>query len=97
VLATALSGSAGRFNFPRKAGFAIAGDDPRPFIPNFAGGAGNLGILEQAADGIGSINWIPDRDQVLRRVALIFRSGDTFVPVLAPRRCASHRVLRPMC
>jgi adenylate cyclase len=83
VLATALSGSAGRFSFPRKAGFAIAGDDPRPFIPNFAGGAGNLGILEQVADGIGSINWVPDRDQVLRRVALIFRSGDTFVPALA--------------
>ena len=82
VLATALSGGLGSFNFPQKAGFAIAGDDPRPFIPNFRGGAGNLGNLEQAAAGIGSINWIPDRDQVLRRVALLYRTGDRFVPSL---------------
>jgi adenylate cyclase len=82
VLATALSGHAKNSMQRPKAGFAIAGDDPRPFIPEFAGGAGNLGILEAAAAGIGSINWIPDRDQVLRRVALIYRSGETFVPTL---------------
>ena len=82
VLATALSGGSGSFNFPQKAGFAIAGDDPKPFIPNFGGSAGNLGNLEQAAAGIGSINWIPDRDQVLRRVALLYRTGDRFVPSL---------------
>jgi adenylate cyclase len=81
VLATALSSTPG-VTFVPKAGFAIAGDDPRPFIPNFAGSAGNLPGLEQAAAGIGSINWIPDRDQVLRRVALIYRSGDVFVPTL---------------
>ncbi|MEX0590814.1 MAG: adenylate/guanylate cyclase domain-containing protein [Xanthobacteraceae bacterium] len=82
VLATALSGGAGKLSFKPKAGFAVAGDDPRPFVPAFSSGAGNLGILEQAAAGIGSINWIPDRDQVLRRVALIYRVGDTFVPSL---------------
>ena len=82
VLATALSGSGGEFSYRPKAGFAIAGDDPRPFIPSFAGGVGNLGILEEAAAGIGSINWIPDRDQVLRRVTLLYRVGDTFVPSL---------------
>ncbi len=81
VLATALSSTSG-VTFEPKAGFAIAGDDPRPFIPNFAGSAGNLPILERAAAGIGSINWIPDRDQVLRRVALVYRSGDVFVPTL---------------
>ncbi|MCC6949523.1 MAG: adenylate/guanylate cyclase domain-containing protein [Bradyrhizobiaceae bacterium] len=81
VLAMALSPN-GEFAFKPKAGFAIAGDDPRPFIPNFRGSAGNLPMLEQAASGVGSINWIPDRDQVLRRVALIYRVGDTFVPTL---------------
>jgi len=81
VLATALSSTPG-VAFVPKAGFAIAGDDPRPFIPNFVGSAGNLPILEQAARGIGSINWTPDRDQVLRRVGLLFRSGDVFVPTL---------------
>ena len=82
VLATALSSGSTTYNAPLKAGFAIAGDDPRPFIPNFPGGAGNIGVLEQAAAGIGSINWTPDRDQVLRRVALVYRVGDTFVPTL---------------
>jgi adenylate cyclase len=82
VLATALSAGAGEFSFRPKAGFAIAGDDPRPFIPSFGGGAGNLSVLEEAARGIGSINWVPDRDQVLRRVPLVFRVGDTFVPTL---------------
>jgi adenylate cyclase len=82
VLASALSGGTAGYNAPPKAGFAIAGDDPRPFIPGFKGGAGNLSILEQAAAGIGSINWTPDRDQVMRRVALVYRAGDTFVPTL---------------
>jgi adenylate cyclase len=83
VLATALAqGDGNEFRMPRKAGFAVAGDDPRPFIPNFGGGAGNLPIFEEAAAGIGSINWIPDRDQVLRRVALLYRVGDVFVPSL---------------
>jgi adenylate cyclase len=81
VLATALSSTPG-VPFRPKAGFAIAGDDPRPFIPSFAGSAGNLPALELAAEGIGSINWVPDRDQVLRRVALVYRLGDVFVPTL---------------
>lgn len=66
-----------------KAGFAVAGDDPRDFIPRFAGASHNLAILDDAADGVGSINWTPDRDQVIRRVPLIFRVGDSFVPSLA--------------
>ncbi len=82
VLATALTSATTSFRYRPKAGFAVAGDDPRPFIPNFAGGAGNLEEFEKAASGIGSINWIPDRDQVLRRVALLYRNGDTFVPTL---------------
>ena len=82
VLATALSGGSGAFKFPRKAGFAVAGDDPRPFIPSFPGGAGNLAAFEAAAAGIGSINWVPDRDQIMRRVALLYRTGDTYVPSL---------------
>jgi adenylate cyclase len=69
---------------PPKAGFAVAGDDPRPFIPEFAGATGNVPILDAAAVGIGSINWTPDRDQVIRRVPLIFRVGEDFVPTLAP-------------
>jgi adenylate cyclase len=69
---------------PVKAGFAVAGDDPRPFIAVFAGSTSNLPAIDAAAAGIGSINWIPDRDQIVRRVALVYRVGDEFVPALAP-------------
>jgi len=68
---------------PAKAGFAFAGDDPRPFIPEYAGATSNVPILDEAAVGIGSINWTPDRDQVVRRVPLIASVGDAFVPSLA--------------
>jgi adenylate cyclase len=82
VLATTLVDREGGV-FEAKAGFAIAGDDPRPFITNFKGVRGNLADLETAAKGIGAINWIPDRDQVVRRAALVYRVGDQFVPTLA--------------
>jgi adenylate cyclase len=67
---------------PVKAGFSYAGDDPRPFIPNFAGGGGNVAALDMAATGIGSVNWLPDRDQVIRRIPLLYRVGETFIPTL---------------
>ncbi|MBN8997979.1 MAG: adenylate/guanylate cyclase domain-containing protein [Rhizobiales bacterium] len=66
-----------------KAGFAVAGDDPRPFVPDFSGAVRNLPALEDATHGIGSINWIPDRDQIVRRVPLVLRVGNQFVPSLA--------------
>ena len=68
---------------PRKAGFAIAGDDPRPFVGSFNVATRNLAILDDAAHGIGAFNWLADRDQIVRRVALIFRLGSTLVPSLA--------------
>jgi adenylate cyclase len=68
---------------PPKSGFAIAGDDPAPFIPTFLGAARNLPELDAAAKGIGSVNWLPDRDQVLRRVPLVLRVGDQYVPALS--------------
>ncbi len=67
---------------PPKAGFAVAGDDPKPFVPAFPGANVNLPELDAAAAGIGSINWIPDRDQVIRRIPLIYRIGDQYIPTL---------------
>ncbi len=43
----------------------------------------NLPALDDAAHGIGAYNWTPDRDQIVRRVALIYRIGETLVPSLA--------------
>jgi len=61
----------------------VAGDDPWPFIPAFPGASGNLPELEAAAKGIGAINWVPDRDQIVRRVPLLYRIGNEPVPALS--------------
>ena len=70
-------------SLPAKAGFVVAGDDPWRFIPSFPGASGNLAVLEAAAKGIGAINWLPDRDQIVRRVPLVYRIGNEPVPSLA--------------
>ena len=82
VLAVAL-GDGMSNTLPRKAGFATAGDDPRPFLVGFEGASKNLTEFENAAQGIGAYNWIADRDQIVRRVPLIFRLGSNYVPSLA--------------
>jgi adenylate cyclase len=82
VLGVTLTGAA-KAAFKSKAGFAVAGDDPRPFMIPFKGATGNIDILNAATKGLGALNWTPDRDQVVRRVALIYRLGDDFMPSLA--------------
>ena len=57
-----------------KAGFAFAGDDPRRFLTGFAGATRNLPEFENAARGVGAFNWVADRDQVVRRIALVFHA-----------------------
>jgi adenylate cyclase len=82
VLSVAL-GDGGSTTFQEKAGFAFGGDDPRPFLLEFKGATHNLPELENAARGIGAFNWVADRDQIVRRVALMFRLNEIFVPSLA--------------
>jgi adenylate cyclase len=68
---------------PAKAGFVFGGDDPRPFLQDFDVATPNLPKFDDAAHGIGAFNWVADRDQIVRRVALMFRLNDSFVPSLA--------------
>ncbi len=82
VLASVLTNGAPGGVHAEKAGFAVAGDDPRPFIAAFPGLAANLPALEAGAAGVGAINWVPDRDQIVRRVPLVYRHGEEFVPTL---------------
>lgn len=82
VLATSLGGRASETPLQVKAGFAVAGDDPLPFLGNFTGSTHNLPILEHNASGIGAINWIPDRDQVVRRISIVYGLDGQFVPTL---------------
>jgi len=82
VLAATLHNEASPTDVPVKAGFATAGDDPAPFLPSFAGVSASLPPLTEAARGVGFINWLPDRDQVVRRVPLLARAGETTAPSL---------------
>lgn len=67
-----------------KAGFAFAGDHPGEFVPNFRSVQEPLPELAAAAAGLGALNWLPSRDQVVRTVPLLFHLPDgTFVPSLA--------------
>jgi adenylate cyclase len=66
-----------------KSNFAIAGDNPSPFIRNFVGADINLPEIEAAAVGNGSFNTIPEVDSVIRRVPLVLRAGEQFYPSLA--------------
>jgi len=71
VLGTILNRSGGGATNKSSAGFAHAGDDPRRFVPVFSGVTGNLPVLEKSARGLGMLNWVPDGDQIVRRLPLL--------------------------
>ena len=96
VLSIAL-GSGASTDVKEKAGFAFAGDDPRNFLTGFAGATRNLPEFENAAHGIGAFNWVADRDQVVRRVALVFQAQSDFRAVTLGRsasRCPGSHDIR---
>jgi len=67
---------------PPRARFAFAGDDPQAFVPHFAGGIASLPVLSEHAAGLGAVNWLPRRDQVIRRVPLLVAAAGTLYPSL---------------
>jgi adenylate cyclase len=83
VLGTILTNGAGGVDHPTRHGLASAGDDPLPFLPVFSGAVLPLPVLAAKASGFGAMNWLPDRDQTLRRVPLVLRLGDKIIPGLA--------------
>jgi adenylate cyclase len=64
------------------ASFVIAGDDPLQFVPRFSGAVDSLPVLTKAAKGLGAVNWLPERDQVVRRVPLLLSIAGTLYPSL---------------
>jgi adenylate cyclase len=82
VLGTVLTAAAGGQPPAQPWGMATTGDDPRPFLAAFRGAVANLPELEAAAQGVGSINAVPDADGVTRRTPLVVRLGDMIVPSL---------------
>ncbi len=63
-----------------KPGFATAGDDPLLFVPRLGGSLTPLPALTEAAAGVGALNWIPDRDLIVRRVPTLFGVQGKLVP-----------------
>ena len=66
-----------------KAGFAHGGDDPELFAPHYPGAAASLTELQDKAQGAGSLNWIPEEDQIIRRMPMLVSVGDTLYPALS--------------
>lgn len=83
VLAASLHDQPSPTPFPMRAGLAVAGDDPAPFLLNFPGAATSLPVLSDAARGVGFINWLPDNDQIVRRVPLLLRHDAEITPALS--------------
>jgi adenylate cyclase len=83
VLAATLHDQRTDAPFPMRAGLAVAGDDPAPFLRDYPGVSTNLTVLTDAATGIGFINWLPDGDQVMRRVPLLLRHNGEIAPSLS--------------
>ncbi len=83
VLGAILTQSGGAADLPAKFGLATAGDDPRPFLPAFTGAVVPLPALGRASAGIGALNSLADRDQIVRRVPLLLSLGDKVAAGLA--------------
>ena len=66
-----------------KSSLAIAGDDPKRFVPAFPGGTPSLQILSDKSKGIGAVNWLPEHDQIVRRVPLFISIAGQLYPSLA--------------
>ncbi len=61
----------------QKAGRAFAGDDPLQFVDSFPAAVSDLPAFQTAALGNGFLNEHVDWDQIVRRVPLIMKMGDT--------------------
>jgi adenylate cyclase len=83
VLIFALRGKA-RDRLPQvKTSFSNAGDDPRPWVPHFAGAASDLNLLEAAAAGNAFADLLPEPDGIARRIPLLMMVGRELYPSLA--------------
>lgn len=83
VLAVSGDANAARRITPYPAGISFAGDTPQMFTHAYPGGIESLPLLMQAARGIGSVNWVPSQDQIVRRIPLLVSIAGKLYPSLA--------------
>ena len=81
---------------PARASFALAGDDPKPFLPRFSSASGSVDVIASKAKGLGVANWLPSEDQLVRGVPLVAVVGGQLTPSLpleALRVAGKHTTL----
>lgn len=66
-----------------KARFVAAGDDPMQFLLPFKSAVKNLPVIETAASGNGSFNYMADQDGIIRHVPLLLRINNDVYPSLS--------------
>lgn len=65
-----------------KSAFAWGGEDPRPYVPTFSGAVVNLPGIGKSVTGNGAVNWLPDGDNIMRRLPTVLRLNDQLYPSL---------------
>lgn len=65
-----------------RASFALLGSDPARHAPSLSAVTGNTPLLQQAAVGLGALNWFPEHDQIVRKVPMVMRLGGDLAPSL---------------
>jgi len=70
------------YSVTSRAGFALLGSDPASHVPSFAAVTANTQRLQEAASGLGALNWFPDHDQVVRKVPMLVRFQNDLAPSL---------------
>ncbi len=65
-----------------RAGFALLGSDPGRYIPALPAATVNTPALQNAASGLGALNWFPEHDQIVRKVPMLVRLGGELAPSL---------------
>ncbi|MEM8573323.1 MAG: adenylate/guanylate cyclase domain-containing protein [Pseudomonadota bacterium] len=63
-----------------KSGLSYGGDDPRLFAPYYPGATSSLTILQTPSIGAGALNWVPEHDQIIRRMPILVTLDETLYP-----------------
>ncbi|MGF1475565.1 MAG: CHASE2 domain-containing protein [Geminicoccaceae bacterium] len=82
VTGFALSSGANAVRPTAKTAFATVGQTNFDIGDDFPGAIANLPVLETAAAGNGSLSIVADEDEVVRRVPVVQRIGETLLPSL---------------
>lgn len=70
---------------------AVGNGDPQRFVARLPAMLPNLPLFAAAATGLGSINAVPDRDGVVRRIPLVMSLGARLVPSLTTEVLRVHQ------